>query len=82
MAELERLRRFGVVLEMAEAAGDGDWATWTRMLGALDDDARADVVRQAFLTIAMLCERDAERRGVTRDQVLAQFRAEAMEAFG
>jgi hypothetical protein len=26
----------------------------------------------------MLCEREAERRGVTRDQFMAQFRAEAM----
>ena len=82
MAKLEQLRRFGLVLEMAEAAGDGDWAGWARMLGALDDDTRADVVRQSFLTIAMLCDREAERRGVTRDTFLAQFRAEAMDELG
>ncbi len=79
MANLESLRRFGLVLEMAEAAGDGDWAAWTKVLGAMDQDTRADVVRQSSLVIAMLCEREAERRGITRDQFLAQFRAEAME---
>jgi hypothetical protein len=78
MADLEALRRFGLVLEMAEAAGDGDWAAWTKVLGALDEDTRADVVRQSSLVIAMLCDREAERRGVTRDRFLAQFRAEAM----
>jgi hypothetical protein len=30
----------------------------------------------------MLCDREAERRGITRDQFLAQFRAEAMDQFG
>jgi hypothetical protein len=79
MANLESLRRFGVVLELAEAAGDGDWAAWRKVLGALDEDSRADVVRQTSLTIAMLCEREAERRGITRDQFMAQFRAEAMD---
>jgi hypothetical protein len=78
MADLEALRRFGLVLEMAEAAGDGDWAAWTRVLASLDEDTRADVVRQSSLVIAMLCDREAERRGVTRDRFLAQFRAEAM----
>ena len=78
MADLEALRRFGLVLEMAEAAGDGDWAAWTKVLAALDEDTRADVVRQSSLVIAMLCDREAERRGVTRDRFLAQFRAEAM----
>ena len=82
MANLESLRRFGIVLEMAEAAGDGDWAGWTTVLAALDDDTRADVVRQSSLVIAMLCEREAERRGITRDQFLAQFRAEAMDQLG
>ena len=82
MANLESLRRFGLVLEMAEAAGDGDWAAWTKVLGGMDEDTRADVVRQSSLVIAMLCEREAERRGITRDQFLAQFRAEAMEEFG
>ena len=81
MANLESLRRFGVVLEMAEAAGDGDWAAWTTVLSSLDEDSRADVVRQSSLVIAMLCEREAERRGITRDQFLAQFRAEAMEGW-
>lgn len=82
MPNLESLRRFGLVLEMAEAAGDGDWAAWTAVLASLDDDTRADVVRQSSLVIAMLCEREAERRGITRDQFLAQFRAEAMEGMG
>ncbi|WP_299954647.1 hypothetical protein [uncultured Modestobacter sp.] len=82
MASLEQLRRFGLVLEMAEAAGDGDWAGWTRVLAGLDEDTRADVVRQSSLVIAMLCDREAERRGITRDQFLAQFRAEAMDALG
>ena len=81
MANLEQLRRFGLVLEMAEAAGDGDWAAWTRVLAGLDEDTRADVVRQSSLVIAMLCEREAERRGITRDQFLAQFRAEAMDGW-
>jgi hypothetical protein len=81
MANLESLRRFGLVLEMAEAAGDGDWVAWTKVLGGLDEDTRADVVRQSSLVIAMLCEREAERRGITRDQFLAQFRAEAMEGW-
>jgi hypothetical protein len=79
MANLESLRRFGLVLELAEAAGDGDWAAWTTVLAGMDDDTRADVVRQSSLVIAMLCDREAERRGITRDQFLAQFRAEAME---
>jgi hypothetical protein len=78
MADLEALRRFGLVLEMAEAAGDGDWAAWTRVLAGLDEDTRADVVRQSSLVIAMLCDREAERRGITRDQFLARFRTEAM----
>ncbi|WP_324277901.1 hypothetical protein [Blastococcus brunescens] len=82
MANLESLRRFGIVLEMAEAAGDGDWAAWTTVLASLDEDTRADVVRQSSLVIAMLCEREAERRGITRHQFLAQFRAEAMEGMG
>jgi len=82
MANLEQLRRFGLVLEMAEAAGNGDWAAWTTVLAGLDEDTRADVVRQSSLVIAMLCEREAERRGVTRDQFLAQFRAEAMDQLG
>lgn len=82
MADLEALRRFGIVLELAEAAGDADWSAWTRLLGGLDEDLRADVVRQSSLVIAMLCEREAERRGVTRDQFLAQFRAEAMDQLG
>jgi len=82
VANLESLRRFGLVLEMAEAAGDGDWAAWTTVLAGLDEDTRADVVRQSSLVIAMLCEREAERRGITRDQFLAQFRAEAMDQFG
>ncbi|GAA4743769.1 hypothetical protein GCM10023328_26740 [Modestobacter marinus] len=82
MADLEALRRFGLVLEMAEAAGDGDWRAWTAVLGGLDEDTRADVVRQSSLVIAMLCEREAERRGITRDQFLAQFRAEAMDSLG
>jgi hypothetical protein len=81
MANLESLRRFGLVLEMAEAAGAGDWAAWTRVLAGLDEDTRADVVRQSSLVIAMLCEREAERRGITRDQFMAQFRAEAMEGW-
>jgi hypothetical protein len=81
MANLESLRRFGLVLEMAEAAGDGDWVAWTKVLGGLDENTRADVVRQSSLVIAMLCEREAERRGITRDQFLAQFRAEAMEGW-
>jgi hypothetical protein len=81
MADLEALRRFGLVLELAEAAGDGDWAGWTTVLAGLDEDTRADVVRQSSLVIAMLCEREAERRGVTRDQFLAQFRAEAMQGW-
>ena len=81
MANLESLRRFGLVLEMAEAAGDGDWVAWTKVLGGLDEDTRADVVRQSSLVIAMLCEREAERRGITRNQFLAQFRAEAMEGW-
>ena len=38
MADLEALRRFGLVLEMAEAAGDGDW--------------RADRVLAAFLVLS------------------------------
>ncbi|MPQ97152.1 hypothetical protein GB931_04265 [Modestobacter sp. I12A-02628] len=82
MANLESLRRFGIVLELAEAAGGGDWAGWTKVLAGLDDDTRADVVRQSSLVIAMLCDREAERRGITRDQFLAQFRAEAMNEFG
>ncbi|CAB4909018.1 MAG: hypothetical protein F2825_03805 [Actinobacteria bacterium] len=82
MADLEALRRFGIVLELAEAAGDGDWAAWARVLGGLDDDLRADVVRQSSLVVAMLCEREAERRGVTRDRFLAQFRAEVMDQLG
>ena len=81
MADLESLRRFGLVLEMAEAAGDGDWAAWAQVLRGLDEDTRADVVRQSSLVIAMLCGREAERRGVTRDQFLAQFRAEAMDGW-
>ena len=81
MADLESLRRFGLVLEMAEAAGDGDWAAWTTVLRSLDEDTRADVVRQSSLVIAMLCQREAERRGITRDQFLAQFRAEAMQGW-
>jgi len=36
MASLEALRRFGLVLEMAEAAGDGDWTAWTKVLAGLD----------------------------------------------
>ena len=82
MANLESLRRFGLVLELAEAAGDGDWAAWTTVLAGMDDDTRADVVRQSSLVIAMLCDREAERRGMSRDQFLAQFRAEAMDSFG
>ena len=82
MANLESLRRFGLVLELAVAAGDGDWAAWTAVLGRMDDDTRADVVRQSSLVIAMLCDREAERRGMSRDQFLAQFRAEAMDSFG
>ena len=78
MADLEALRRFGLVLELAEAAGDGDWAAWTAVFAGLDEDTRADVVRHSSLVIAMLCDREAERRGVTRDRFLAQFRAEAM----
>ena len=81
MTDLEALRRFGLVLEMAEAAGDGDWVAWTTVLAGLDEDTRADVVRQSSLVIAMLCDREAERRGVTRDQFLAQFRAEAMSGW-
>jgi hypothetical protein len=81
MTDLESLRRFGLVLEMAEAAGDGDWRAWTTVLAGLDEDTRADVVRQSSLVIAMLCEREAERRGVTRDQFLAMFRAEAMQGW-
>ncbi len=81
MTDLEALRRFGLVLEMAEAAGDGDWAAWTRVLAGLDEDTRADVVRQSSLVIAMLCDREAERRGITRDQFLAQFRTEAMSGW-
>ena len=79
MANLESLRRFGLVLEMAEAAGDGDWAAWTKVLSGMGDDTRADVVRQSSLVIAMLCDREAERRGITRDQFMAQFRTEAMD---
>ena len=79
MANLESLRRFGLVLELAEAAGDGNWPAWTAVLAGMDDDTRADVVRQSSLVIAMLCEREAGRRGITRDQFLAQFRAEAMD---
>lgn len=82
MADLEALRRFGIVLEMAEAAGDGDWAAWNQVLGGLDEDLRADVVRQSSLVIAMMCEREADRRGLTRDQFLATFRAEAMDQLG
>ena len=81
MANLEALRRFGLVLELAEAAGDGDWRGWTTVLASIDEDTRADVVRQSSLVIAMLCEREAERRGITRDQFMAQFRAEAMEGW-
>jgi hypothetical protein len=81
MADLEALRRFGLVLEMAEAAGDGDWRAWTAVFGGLDIDTRADVVRHSSLVIAMLCEREAERRGITRDQFMAQFRAEAMNGW-
>ena len=47
MPNLESLRRFGLVLELAEAAGDGDWAGWAKGLGGLDNDTRADVVRQS-----------------------------------
>ena len=82
MVNLEQLRRFGLVLELAEAAGDGDWAGWTKVLGSLDEDTRADVVRQSSLVIAMLCDREAERRGTTRDQFLAQFQSEAMDQLG
>jgi hypothetical protein len=82
VVNLEPLRRFGLVLELAEAAGEGDWAGWTKVLAGLDEDTRADVVRQSSLVIAMLCDREAERRGITRDQFLAQFRAEAMDQFG
>ena len=64
---------------MAEAAGAGDWAAWTKVLGGMDDDTRADVVRQSSLVIAMLCDREAERRWITRDQFMAQFRTEAMD---
>jgi hypothetical protein len=81
MANLESLRRFGLVLEMAEAAGDGDWRAWLSVFGSLDEDTRADVVRHSSLVIAMLCEREAERRGMTRDQFMAQFRAEAMDGW-
>jgi len=81
MANLESLRRFGLVLEMAEAAGDGNWRGWTEVVAGLDEDTRADVVRQSSLVIAMLCEREAERRGITRDQFMARFRAEAMEGW-
>jgi hypothetical protein len=81
MANLESLRRFGLVLEMAESAGDGDWTAWTRTFAALDVDTRADVLRHSSLVIAMLCEREAERRGITRDQFMARFRAEAMEGW-
>jgi hypothetical protein len=52
------------------------------VLGSLDEDTRADVVRQSSLVIAMLCEREAARRGISRDQFMAQFRAEAMEQLG
>ena len=82
MADLESLRRFGLVLEMAEAAGDGNWPAWVEVFSALDVDTRADVVRQSSLVIAMLCEREAERRGISRDQFMAQFRSEAMQGFG
>jgi hypothetical protein len=78
MADLQALRRFGLVLELAEAAGDGDWSAWTKVLAGLDEDTRADVVRQSSLVISLLCEREAERRGMTRAQFLALFRAEAM----
>jgi hypothetical protein len=81
MTDLESLRRFGLVLELAEAAGDGDWRAWTTVLAGLDEDTRADVVRQSSLVIAMLCEREAERRGVTRDQFMAMFRNEAMQGW-
>jgi hypothetical protein len=81
MANLEALRRFGLVLEMAEAAGDADWTAWTSVFAGLDVDTRADVVRHSSLVIAMLCEREAQRRGITRDQFMAQFRAEAMEGW-
>jgi hypothetical protein len=81
MANLESLRRFGLVLEMAEAAGNGDWRGWATVFAGLDEDTRADVVRHSSLVIAMLCEREAERRGVTRDQFMAQFRAEAMDGW-
>jgi hypothetical protein len=81
MANLEALRRFGLVLEMAEAAGDGDWVAWMKVFAGLDEGTRADVVRHSSLVIAMLCEREAERRGMTRDQFMAQFRAEAMEGW-
>ena len=82
VADLEALRRFGIVLEMAEAAGEGDWTAWTAVLAGLGEDLRAVVVRQSSLVIAMLCDREAERRGITRDQFLAQFRAEAMDQLG
>ena len=82
VADLEALRRFGIVLEMAEAAGEGDWTAWAAVLAGLGEDLRADVVRQSSLVIAMLCDREAERRGITRDQFLAQFRAEAMDQLG
>ena len=81
LADLESLRRFGLVLEMAEAAGDGDWRGWTAVFAGLDQDTRADVVRHSSLVIALLCEREAERRGITRDQFMAQFRAEAMDGW-
>ena len=81
MANLESLRRFGLVLELAEAAGDGDWRGWTTVLAGDRRGHPRDVVRQSSLVIAMLCEREAERRGITRDQFMAQFRAEAMEGW-
>ena len=62
MANLEFLRRFGLVLEMAEAAGDGDRAAWMKVLAGLDEDTPADVVRQSSLVIALSCDREAERR--------------------
>jgi hypothetical protein len=56
-------------------------AGWAKVRGGLNEDTRADVVRQSSLVIAMLCDREAEPRGITRDQFLAQFRA-AMDRLG
>ena len=65
MANLESLRRCGLVLEMAEAAGDGDLAAWTKVVGSLYDVSRADLVRQSSLGIAMVCECEAVRGVIT-----------------